>query len=153
MTESDASNSSPPSAIDAMQQYLDEEIRSQPEGGHGHGDHETPMESVREATHAGHHIVVRTSYRIEVDGKPLAGRFYLSNDGQVFYHGLPNYSFASAVDLVKQMIDAFPDDFETPDDGPGHHDHDHPPAGGQGHGQSPSGGHDHGQPPPGGHHR
>jgi hypothetical protein len=37
----------------------------------------------------------------------------LTNDGQVQYHGLPNYSFDSAVDLVKKMIDVYPDDFST----------------------------------------
>jgi hypothetical protein len=72
---------------------------------HGH------MESVREVDYKGHHIVVRTAYKIEVDGRPVTGHIDLSNDGQVAYHGLPTMSFDSAVELVASLIDHFPDDF------------------------------------------
>ena len=70
-------------------------------------------ESVREADHKGHHIIVRTHYEIEVDGHMVMGHMGVTNDGQVHYHPLPNLSFTSAVDLVKQLIDTFPDDFST----------------------------------------
>ena len=69
----------------------------------------------------GHHIVVRTTYHIEVDGQTLTGHFAVSNDGQVHYHPVPNISFASAIDLVKQLIDLFPDDFSAGHGGHGHH--------------------------------
>ena len=69
------------------------------------------MESVRQADYRGHHIVIRTRYRIEVDGRMLMGHMGVTNDGQVHYHPVPNLSFASAVDLVKRLIDFFPDDF------------------------------------------
>lgn len=69
------------------------------------------MESVREADYKGHHIVITTHYQIEVDGKMLMGHLGVTNDGQVHYHPVPNLSFASAVDLVKQLINIFPDDF------------------------------------------
>jgi hypothetical protein len=78
--------------------------------GHDHG-HGVPMESTREATYQGHQIVIRTTYRIEVDGMPVEGHLGVTNDGQVHYHAVPNLSFASAVDLVKQLIDTFPEDF------------------------------------------
>ena len=68
-------------------------------------------ESVRVADYRGHHIVVRTHYEIEVDGRVVMGHMGVSNDGQVHYHPVPNLSFASAVDLVKQLIEIFPDDF------------------------------------------
>lgn len=71
------------------------------------------MENVREATYRGHRIVVRTSYHIQVDGVAIEGHLGVTNDGQVHYHPVPNLSFGSAVDLVKQLIDIFPDDFET----------------------------------------
>jgi len=32
----------------------------------------------------------------------------------VHYHPLPNLSFGSAVDMVKQVIDAFPDEYAIP---------------------------------------
>jgi hypothetical protein len=87
--------------------------------GHDHG-HGMPMESTREATYGGHHIVIRTTYQIEVDGTPIEGHLGVTNDGQVHYHAVPNLSFASAVDLVKQLIDTFPEDFEAGTDPHGH---------------------------------
>ena|SRR5436309_1174958 len=74
---------------------------------HRHGE----MDSVREADYAGHHIVVRTRYQVEVDGHMLMGHMGVTNDGQVHYHPVPNLAFSSAVDLVKRLIDIFPDDF------------------------------------------
>jgi hypothetical protein len=71
-----------------------------------------PVESVREDDYQGHHIVVRTTYRITVDGRPVTGQIHLSNEGQVGYHGLPNMTFDSAVGLVKTLIDRFPQDFQ-----------------------------------------
>ena len=73
-------------------------------------DH-SPAETIREVEHQGHHIVIGTTYRIEVDGHPVSGEFVVTDDGQVQCHALPNYTFASAVDLVKSMIDIFPEDF------------------------------------------
>jgi hypothetical protein len=80
--------------------------------GHDHG-HGMPMESTREATYDGHHIVIRTTYHIEVDGMPIEGHLGVTDDGQVHYHAVPNLSFASALDLVKLLIDTFPEDFEA----------------------------------------
>ena len=74
---------------------------------HRHGG----SESVREADYKGHHILIRTTYEIEVDGRPVTGHMGVDNEGRVHYHPVPNASFSSAVDLVKQLIDVFPDDF------------------------------------------
>jgi hypothetical protein len=68
-------------------------------------------ESVREADYKGHHIVIRTTYRVEVDGKPIMGHFGVDNNGQVHYHAIPNMAFTSAIDLVKTLVDVFPQDF------------------------------------------
>ena len=93
---------------------------------HQHGG---PVETVREADHNGHHIVVRTTHSIEVDGRPVTGHLAVGNDGRVTYHAVPNLSFESAIDLVKRLIDAFPDDFGDADPGgdhdPGHGGHEH----------------------------
>jgi hypothetical protein len=83
-----------------------------------------PIETVREAVHAGHRIVVRTTYEIEVDGRPVTGHLGVANDGRVHYHPVPNLSFASALDLVRSLIDTFPEDFE-PGDGHDHGGHGH----------------------------
>ena len=116
---------------DAVVERLAEQRSELTEPGHEHGP---SMESVREATYRGHHIAIRTTYRIEVDGRPILGHLGVTNDGQVHYHPIPNLGFASAVELVKQLIDAFPEDFEAgaapgePDAGHGHadmHGHGH----------------------------
>ena len=53
---------------------------------HRHGK----MESVREADYEGPHIMVRTWYQIEVEGRMLMGHMGVTNDGQVHYHPVPN---------------------------------------------------------------
>ena len=95
--------------------------------GESHGAHDHPVETVRTAIHHGHRIVVRTRYSVEVDGRPLDGHLAVTDDGSVHYHTLPNYSFGSALDLVKQVIDSFPDDFGGPAEGgtPPAHQHEH----------------------------
>ena len=42
-------------------------LAKQPKGGHHHGGGR--RRDTREADHKGHHIVIRTTYRIEVDGR------------------------------------------------------------------------------------
>lgn len=76
-----------------------------PHGGHG--------ASIREDHYKGHHIVIRTRYEIEIDGKKFHGDLDVSNAGTVQYHGIPNVSANSAVELIRSVIDAFPDDFST----------------------------------------
>lgn len=75
------------------------------------GVHKHPAESIRETTYNGHRIVVRTSYKIEVDGKPVLGHLGVTDDGQVHYHPIPNIALPSALDMVKRIIDVFPDEF------------------------------------------
>ena len=78
----------------------------------GHAEHhKMPFESVREVEYNGHRIIIRTQYKIEVDGKSLSGHVYVDNSGRVSTHAMPNYSFTSTVDLVKKLIDVFPANF------------------------------------------
>ncbi len=79
-------------------------------------DHAQAMESVREVTYRGHRIIIRTTYLIEVDGVPITGHLAVTNDGRVHYHAIPNLALESAVDVVKLLIDTFPDDFPLPGD-------------------------------------
>lgn len=93
-----------------------------------HGDPEV----VREEDYKGHHIMIRTTYHIEVDGKPVTGHLTVTNDGEVQAHSLPNYTFDSAMGLIEKLIDKFPEDFgpdaspETPEH------HEMPPMSGSG---------------------
>jgi hypothetical protein len=103
-----------------------------------HGKHEAT--SVRELTHNGHMIRIITTYKVEVDGKPADMHLSVDEDGQVFTHATPFVTYASAVDLMKEVMDAYPDAFSDADAGAGEqneHGHDD----GQGHAHD----HDHGQ--------
>ena len=73
--------------------------------------HHGPSVVTRETDYKGHHIVVRTKYEVEVDGQPLMGHLGVNDEGSVHYHPVPNMSFASALDMVKKIIDVFPQDF------------------------------------------
>ena len=92
-----------------------------------HGDN-----SVRELDYKGHHVVVKTTYDVTIDGKPFHAGLGVTNEGDVHYHGMPNVAFASALDLVKAVIDTFPGEFgkggggggvDNGDHGQGNHDH------------------------------
>lgn len=114
-------------------------------GGHDQGGgHSHSMESVRTATHCGREIVIKTCYEITVDGKALSSHLSVDDQGNLHTHALPEYSFSSAVDVVKKIVEAFPDEFPCDDEGGGnpsdHQGHD------QGGGNSSSGqqGHGHG---------
>ena len=87
---------------------------------HGH-------DSVREIDYKGHHVVVKTTYDVTIDGKPFQADLGVTNGGDVHYHGMPNVAFASALDLVKAVIDTFPTEFGKGKGGGGvdHGDHDH----------------------------
>jgi hypothetical protein len=73
--------------------------------------HQGPIETVRTATHRGRDIVIKTTYDIRIAGHRVSGHIELGNDGRVHYHGLPAYGWNSAVDMCKELIDSFPDDF------------------------------------------
>ena len=128
----------PKSLIESLSRHK-EGLGELSQGHHGHGG---PIETVRESTYCGHHIVVRTTYSITVDDLAVEGHLGVSNDGQVHYHAIPNLGFSSAIELVEKLIDTFPDDFEDPHgEGPHHGDgdgdgepepNDHP-QGGHGH--------------------
>ena len=74
--------------------------------GSGHLSDQKSFTSTRTALHRGHRIKIKTTYRIEIDNEPLRLHTMVMDDGSVHCHGLPNYSFPSAVDLAKSIIDA-----------------------------------------------
>ena len=92
----------------ATPERLAEYLAGRPKAMH---HHDGPVATVREADHKGHHIVIRTTYQFEVDGRPLDLPMGVDNDGHVHCHSLPNYQFQSAIDMIKQLIDTFPRDF------------------------------------------
>lgn len=78
---------------------------------HEHGA-DGSIETLREDEYEGHRITIKTTYTIEVDGKVLQAPLALDNDGNLHCHSLPNYQFSSAINMVKTLIDNFPDDFK-----------------------------------------
>jgi hypothetical protein len=74
-----------------------------------HGDR--PAKSVRSFTHKGHTISILTTYEVKIDGRRANIPLTVSEDGQVQSHAIPNYSLSSAVDVLKTIIDYFPEDF------------------------------------------
>jgi hypothetical protein len=66
---------------------------------------------VREDEYQGHKIVVKTTYEITIDGQALALHLSVGNDGSVHCHSLPNYVSGSMIDVMRRMIDVYPDDF------------------------------------------
>jgi len=76
------------------------------QGGHGHHG-----ATVREDHYKGHHIVIETTYKVTVDGKKFTAPLDVSSAGTVQYHGIPNVGFASAIDLMRCIIEQFPEDF------------------------------------------
>lgn len=78
----------------------------QPYARRKHGPAKASFTSTRNAVHRDRRIQVRTTYRIEIDGAPVRVHTSVADDGSVHCHGLPTYSFASAVDLARALIDA-----------------------------------------------
>jgi len=93
-----------------------------------HAGHE--VTSVREFTHAGHVVRIITTYHLELDGHPIRAHLSVDEDGQVYIHATPFVTYASATDLMKTVIDAYPESFSASDvdqERP-HHGHSHPDA-------------------------
>src|SRR5437879_12163220 len=65
----------------------------------GHG-----ISSLREADYKGHHITIKTSYDIKIDGKPFKGVLGVSNAGTDHYHGIPDLLFASEPSPMTAVI-------------------------------------------------
>jgi hypothetical protein len=116
---------------------------------HDHGGDDSL--SVRTAEHAGHSIRVETRYRVFIDGVLFPDPIHVNDDGTVHYHGLPQYSLPSALELCKLIAAHIPEGGLPPPIGggtaphpPDHGAHDH---GGHDHGGHDHGGHDHGGQP------
>ena len=76
-----------------------------------HRAHGMHNKSVRTFAHHGHDISITTTYEVKIDGRVVRLPLMVSQDGHVQTHALPNYSLSSAVDLVKTILDQFPEDF------------------------------------------
>jgi hypothetical protein len=78
---------------------------------HGSHNHDNKLVSIRKDEYKGHKISITTTYDIEVDGKKIFPPLHVNNNGSVSAHIVPNYASSSAIELVKILIDSFPEDF------------------------------------------
>lgn len=95
-------------------------LQSNQSGHSGHGPG-----PIRVAMHKGHRIEVKTTYEVKIDGKTVHWHFAPDQDGSVTYHAIPTRAFASAIDLIRGVIDAFPADFPAKGGKPKTPAHDH----------------------------
>jgi hypothetical protein len=101
----------------ALGAYLKKAV-ARSSGGRGRlGGHASSMRMVE---HHGYHIMLETTYRVTIDGKLLKAPLMVDDAGMVHCHSLPNYQFNSAVEMVKAIVDQFPDEFPPKGSGRGH---------------------------------
>jgi hypothetical protein len=90
------------------------------------GHHHEAGVSVREVAYGGRLIRIETTYKITVDGEPVAGHVMVDVAGHVHYHSIPNQEFDSAVAMVQRVIDlAAPEAGMAGTGGRGGDGHDH----------------------------
>lgn len=77
--------------------------------------HKTSFKSVRKNTYRGKTVQIETTYKVMIDGEPLSSHITVHDDGSVQCHDFPNYSFLSAMDMTKKIIDAAVE-FNEPED-------------------------------------
>lgn len=97
-------------AVDVVATYVRREL---PRAVAGHGGHHAPTADTR-ITHQGHEILVSRTYHVAVDGRAFPLAVEVTASGTVTTHALPFETFASATDLMKALIAAYPDDFAEP---------------------------------------
>ena len=76
--------------------------------------HDDTFTSVRRATYRDKEIEISTTYRIVIDGEVVRVHTTVLDDGTVHYHGFPQYSFPSALDLARKIVDG--SDIQLPED-------------------------------------
>jgi len=86
-----------------------------------HHDHGA-LATVRTAVENGHTITIRTAYTIEVDGQPFHGHLYVEEDGSLRCHATPYFRYASAIELMKNVVSSYPESFSQ-NHGTGHATH------------------------------
>lgn len=72
-------------------------------GGHEHDDPGQPASVRRFESDLGV-VEIETRYTVRINGKLFPDPLHVAEDGSVHYHGLPQYSSPSAVQLMKQIV-------------------------------------------------
>lgn len=75
---------------------------------HGRGGVVT---GTRETEFRGRAIRVTTTYEIRINDKPFRGHIMLNEEGRVYIHACPYRDFGSIIELLKHLIQHYPEDF------------------------------------------
>lgn len=75
----------------------------------------TVVAGMRKTEYQGHRIRIKTSYEITVDGVPFQGHAVLDADDRICSHACPYQSFDSMLNLMKHLIDLYPESFQERD--------------------------------------
>ncbi len=68
--------------------------------------HRDSFTTVRQANYRDKTVRVETTYRITINEEPVRAHTRVLDDGSVHCHSFPNYSFPSAMDLARKIVDA-----------------------------------------------
>ena len=71
------------------------------------------LSSVQVSKHGRHCIKIVTTYKIEIDNNSVHLHLTVGNDGQLHCHTTPYENYKSVMDLVKTLIDRFPEAFQN----------------------------------------
>ena len=71
--------------------------------------------STRTAKYRGHTIKIVTTYEFFIDENEVLGHFSVNEAGRMHCHDLPNYTFSSAIDMAKKLIELMSTGKPTPD--------------------------------------
>lgn len=87
--------------------------------------HKSSFKTIRKSEYRGKKLRVETTYKITIDGEPLTSHTTVLDDGTVHCHDFPNYSFPSAIDMTRKVVDTMIDFTEPEDELSKHSDVEH----------------------------
>ncbi|MGH2899167.1 MAG: hypothetical protein ACRDMZ_10880 [Solirubrobacteraceae bacterium] len=82
--------------------------------------HAQRLSGLRCGEYRGHEIEIVTTYEISIDGTPVHFHASVGDDGRLRCHESPYAAVPSAIDLVKHLMDLYPDAFGGAGHGSGH---------------------------------
>jgi hypothetical protein len=91
----------------------------------GEPDMAGELSSVRGFDFRGHDVRITTTYRVEIDGHPVHLHALVDDQGNLLCHTFPYRRYRSAVELVRELLERFPEFYLDQAGHGGHEDHGH----------------------------
>mgnify|MGYP001795039389 CR=1 FL=1 len=89
----------------------------------GHNHVHSHMKTLRKINHLSNAIEIETTYKITINGVKYNTHIMLGNDGALTTHAIPYRTFESMTDLIKALIELYPDEFNPTSNHHHHHGH------------------------------